>query len=328
MIQNLALEFVRVTEAAAIASAKFIGKGDSIAADQAAVDAMRKAFNSVDIDGEVVIGEGERDEAPMLFIGEKVGKATGGEATSSRATNHCPHVDIALDPLEGTSICAKAGYGALSVLAVAPQKSLLHAPDTYMDKIAVGPEGCHAVCIEESPTKNIQSLSKALKKDVSDITVTILNRPRHKELLAEVRKTKARVQLIDDGDVSAAIMAAQKNSGVDLLLGIGGAPEGVLAAVALKCLGGKFEGQLKFRNAQEKERSITMGLKNPDQVLKSEKLVSSDDILFIATGVTNGPLLKGVQFSSEFGIKTFSMVIHPETVRYIENIYHLNKIVM
>ena len=281
---------------------------------------MRKAFNRVDIDGEVVIGEGERDEAPMLFIGEKVGKST----------KNAPQVDIALDPLEGTSICAKAGYGALSVLAIAPQKSLLHAPDTYMDKIAVGPEGCHAVQIENSPTENIHSLAEALEKDVSDITVTILNRPRHKELLAEVRKTKARVQLIDDGDVSAAIMAAQKNSGIDLLLGIGGAPEGVLAAVALKCLGGKFEGQLKLRNAQERERAVSMGLKDPDQILRLEGLVSSDDIMFVATGVTDGPLLKGVSFFSESGagVETFSIVIQPGTVRYIKNIHQSDKIVI
>ena len=318
MDKNLALEFVQVTEAAAVASAKFIGKGDSIAADQAAVDAMRKAFNRVDIDGEVVIGEGERDKAPMLFIGEKVGKST----------DQSPQIDIALDPLEGTSICAKAGYGALSVLAVAPQKSLLHAPDTYMDKIAVGPKGYHAVRIEDSPTKNIQSLAEALKKDVSDITVTILNRSRHKELLAEVRKTKARIQLIDDGDVSAAIMAAQKNSGVDLLLGIGGAPEGVLAAVALKCLGGKFEGQLKFQNSQEKDRAISMGLKDPDQILRLDELVSSDDIMFIATGVTDGPLLKGVQCFSKSDIKTFSMVIQQGTISYIENIHQLDKMVI
>ena len=313
MNKNLVLEFVKVTEAAAVASAGFIGKGDSIAADQAAVDAMRKAFNSINMAGEVVIGEGERDEAPMLFIGEKVGNFTDGS----------PQVDIALDPLEGTSICAKAGYGALSVLAVAPKKNLLHAPDTYMDKIAVGPKGCDAVCIEDSPTKNIQSLAKALKKKVSDITVVILNRPRHKELLAEVRKTKACVQLIDDGDVSAAIMAAQENSGVDLLLGIGGAPEGVLAAVALKCLGGNFEGQLKLRNSEERERSIAMGLKNPDQNLKLKDLVSSNDIIFIATGVTDGPLLKGVHLL-ESRIRTFSMVIQPGTVRYIETIHQQN----
>ena len=318
MNKNLALEFVKVTETAAVASAKFIGKGDSIAADQAAVDAMRKAFNRVDIDGEIVIGEGERDKAPMLFIGEKVGSLTSG----------CPQVDIALDPLEGTSICAKAGYGALSVLAVAPKKNLLHAPDTYMDKIAVGPEGFHAVHIENSATKNIQSLARALKKNVSDITVTILNRPRHEKLLDEVRMTGARVQLIDDGDVSAAIMTTQKNSGVDLLLGIGGAPEGVLAAVALKCLRGKFEGQLKFQDSQERERAISMGLKDPDQSLKLEELVSSDDIMFIATGVTDGPLLRGVQFCSESGIKTFSIVIQPGTTLYIETIHQSDEMVV
>ena len=311
MDKNLALEFVQVTEAAAIASAKFIGKGDPIAADQAAVDAMRKAFNCVNIDGVIVIGEGERDKAPMLFIGEKVGKST----------DHSQQVDIALDPLEGTSICAKAGYGALSVLAIAPRKSLLHAPDTYMNKIAVGPKGYHAVYIEDSATQNIQSLAKALKKDISDITVTILNRPRHKELLAETRKTGARIQLIDDGDVSAAIMTAQQKSGVDLLLGIGGAPEGVLAAVALKCLGGNFEGQLKFQNSQEKQRTISMGLKDPDQTLRLKDLVSSDNIMFIATGVTDGPLLKGVQFLTESTLKTFSMIIQPGIVRYIETIH-------
>lgn len=313
-MEALALEFVHITEAAAIASAKWTGKGDSILADQAAVDAMRKAFDSVDIDGQIVIGEGERDKAPMLFIGEKVGNSTP----------QAPQVDIAVDPLEGTSICAKAGYGALSVLAVAPHGHFLHAPDTYMDKIAVGPEAYNAISIENSPTKNIQAVAQSLKKPVSDMMVTILDRSRHKDLLAEVRSTGASVQLIGDGDVSAAIMTAQKDSGVDLLLGTGGAPEGVLAAAALKCLGGNFQGQLKFRDSQERQRAISMGLKNPDQILRLKDLTLGD-AMFVATGVTGGPLLKGVKFLKGQCIKTHSMIIQSNNVRYIQTSHQWDK---
>ena len=315
MNKTLALECLNVTEVAAIASAKWTGRGNPILADQAAVDAMRKAFNSVDIDGQIVIGEGERDQAPMLFIGEKVG----------RSTSQAPQVDIAVDPLEGTSICAKAGYGAISVLAVAPRGHFLHAPDTYMDKIAVGPEAYDAICIENSPTKNIQAVAESLQKSVSKITVTILDRPRHKDLLAEVRKAGASVQLIGDGDVSAAIMTAQKNSGVDLLLGIGGAPEGVLAAAALKCLGGNFQGQLKFQDSQERQRAISMGLKDPDQTLALKDLTLGD-AMFIATGVTDGPILKGVKHLKGQHIKTHSMIIQSNKIRYVETYHQLENI--
>ena len=304
-MKNLALEFVKVTEAAAFASAKFIGRGDSVQADQVAVNAMRDAFNSVDIDGVIVIGEGERDQAPMLFIGEKVGQRKKGS----------PQLDIAVDPLEGTSICANAGYGALSVLAVALRGHLLHAPDTYMDKIAVGPIATDVIDITKSPTENIQAVAEVQGKSVDHIRVVILDRPRHKDLIAEVRKTGATVQLIGDGDVSAAIMTAQ-SCGVDLLLGIGGAPEGVLAATALKCLGGNFQGQLKYRNAQERERTIAMGLKDPDQILKLDDLASGD-VMFVATGVTHGPLLEGVIFADHQYLTMSSMIIDSDSTRYL-----------
>ncbi len=304
-MKNLALEFVKVTEAAASASAQFIGRGDSVQADQVAVNAMREAFNSVDIDGVIVIGEGERDQAPMLFIGEKVGQRKKGS----------PQLDIAVDPLEGTSICANAGYGALSVLAVALRGHLLHAPDTYMDKIAVGPIATDVIDITKSPTENIQAVAEVQGKSVDHIRVVILDRPRHKDLIAEVRKTGATVQLIGDGDVSAAIMTAQ-SCGVDLLLGIGGAPEGVLAATALKCLGGNFQGQLKYRNAQERERTIAMGLKDPDQILKLDDLASGD-VMFVATGVTHGPLLEGVIFADHQYLTMSSMIIDSDSTRYL-----------
>ena len=315
MDRNLALEFVRITEAAALASAKWMGRGQEKAADQAAVDAMRKAFDSVRIDGTVVIGEGERDEAPMLYIGEKVGQKK----------DDSPAIDIALDPLEGTTICAKGGVGAISVIAVAEQGGFLHAPDTYMDKIAAGPHAKGLIDIDLSPTENIHRVSEALKKPVGDVTVVILDRPRHESLISEVRKTGARIQLIDDGDVSAAVAAAWPDSGIDLLLGIGGAPEGVISAAAMRCLGGDFQGRLKFRNEEEKERATRMGVKDLNKKYTLEELAFGH-VMFCATGVTDGPLLKGVKVYPGHRAKTQSVVMRSQTgtIRNIEAFHNFS----
>lgn len=302
MDRNLALEFVRITEAAALASAEWMGRGDEKAADKAAVDAMRKAFDSVRIDGTVVIGEGERDEAPMLFIGEKVG----------HKTEDAPEVDIALDPLEGTTICANGGVGAISVIAVAEKGNFLHAPDTYMDKIACGPLGKGIIDIDLSATENIQRLAVALKKPVGDITVVILDRPRHADLIAEVRKLGARIQLIGDGDVSASVASALPESGIDLLMGTGGAPEGVISAAAMQCMGGDFQGRLRFRNEEEKARAKKMGIKDLTKKYTINELARGS-VMFCATGITDGPLLKGVKTLPGRQAKTHSLVMRSMT---------------
>ncbi|QLY23840.1 class II fructose-bisphosphatase [Bdellovibrio sp. KM01] len=312
MDRNLALEFVRVTEAAALESARWMGRGDEKAADAAAVDAMRKAFDVLRMDGTVVIGEGERDEAPMLYIGEKVGTKT----------DDAPALDIALDPLEGTTICATGGPGSISVIAVAEKGKFLHAPDTYMDKIACGPGAKGKIDIDKSPTENVQAVAKALGKEVSDMTVVILNRPRHKELIDEVRKTGARIQLIGDGDVSAAVSAAWPDSGIDLLIGIGGAPEGVISAAAMQCLGGDFQGRLKWRNEEEKSRASKMGLKDLDKKFTCDELASGS-VMFVATGITDGSLLKGVRFLPDGKAKSHSIVMRSQTgtIRTIESFH-------
>ncbi len=316
MERNLSLEFVRITEAAALASSRWMGRGQEKAADQAAVDAMRKAFDSVQIDGTVVIGEGERDEAPMLYIGEKVGMR--GE--------YSPKVDIALDPLEGTTICAKGGVGAISVIAAAEKGQFLHAPDTYMDKIACGPEAKGVIDIDQSPTENIHRVAEALRKPVGDVTVVILDRPRHTDLITEVRKVGARIQLIGDGDVSAAVAAGFEQTGIDLLIGIGGAPEGVISAAAMQCLGGDFQGRLKFRNEEEKERALRMGVKKLDQKFTVAELARGS-VLFVATGVTDGPLLKGVKFRSNQVVETHSIVMRSKTgtTRFVEATHNLKR---
>lgn len=315
MDRNLALEFVRITEAAALSSAKWMGRGDEKAADQAAVDAMRKAFDTVRIDGTVVIGEGERDEAPMLYIGEKVGYKT----------EDAPAIDIALDPLEGTTICAKGGVGAISVIAVAERGNFLHAPDTYMDKIACGPAARGLIDIDKSPTENIKIVAKALNKSVQDVTVVILDRPRHADLIAESRATGARIHLIGDGDVSAAVAAAWPNAGIDLLLGVGGAPEGVISAAAMQCLGGDFQGRLKFRNEQEKQRALKMGIKDLNQKYKIDDLAKGS-VMFCATGVTDGPLLQGVKTLPGGKLTTQSLVMRSKTgtIRTIDAWHNFN----
>lgn len=312
MDRNLALEFVRITEAAALASAQWMGRGDEKSADQAAVDAMRKAFDSVRIDGTVVIGEGERDEAPMLYIGEKVGFKR----------DDSPAIDIALDPLEGTTICAKGGVGAIAVIACAEKGGFLHAPDTYMNKIAAGPLSKGAIDLDLSATENVHRVAEANRKPVGDVTVVILDRPRHADLIAEVRKTGARIQLIGDGDVSASVAAAWDNTGIDLLMGIGGAPEGVISAAAMRCLGGDFQGRLMFRNEEERQRATRMGVLDLNKKYKLEELAAGN-VVFCATGVTDGPLLKGVKVFPAGRAHTQSVVMRSQTgtIRQVEA-YH------
>ena len=314
MDRNLALEVVRVTEAAALAASRLMGRGDERAADQVAVDAMRDALNSLAIEGTVVIGEGERDEAPMLYIGEKVG-AGGG-----------PKIDIALDPLEGTTITAKGLTNALAVVAMAEEDGFLNAPDVYMDKIAVGgglPEG--VVDLDESPGDNLESLAGAKGVDVSDLVACILDRPRHEELIARVREAGARIMLITDGDVSGVIATSQPESGVDIYLGSGGAPEGVLAAAALRCIGGQMQGRLIFRNDEERRRAASCGITDLDRKYGLLELADGD-VMFAATGVTNGTMLRGVRREAGRAY-THSMVMRSKTgtVRLIEAHHNLER---
>jgi fructose-1,6-bisphosphatase II len=313
MDRNLALEFIRVTEAAAIASSRMLGRGDPDLADQAAVEAMRGRFSGLAIDGTVVIGEGERDEAPMLYIGEKVG------------TGEAPEVDIALDPLECTNSVAYGRSNALSVVAAAPKGCFLHAPDTYMEKIAVGPEASDVIDITRSASDNLGAVSEVLGLPMSELTVAILDRERHEDLIAEVRDLGCRIHLIPDGDVSAAIATAMPESTVNVLLGIGGAPEGVLAAAALRCLGGDIQGRLAFRNESERERAIAMGMDDPGKVLEINDLAQGDNVVFAATGITDGDLLRGVRFRKG-GCTTHSLVIRSEsgTWRLVETEHRFN----
>ena len=314
MDRNLALEVVRVTEAAALAASRLMGRGDEQAADQVAVDAMRGALNSLAIEGTVVIGEGERDEAPMLFIGEKVG-AGGG-----------PRIDIALDPLEGTTITAKGLTNALAVVAMAEEDGFLNAPDVYMDKIAVGgglPDG--VVDLDRPPADNLESLAAAKGVEVSDLVACILDRPRHEELIAEVRGAGARIMLITDGDVSGVIATSQPESGVDIYLGSGGAPEGVLAAAALRCIGGQMQGRLIFRNDEERGRAANCGISDFDRKYGLLDMANGD-VMFAATGVTNGTMLRGVRRYAGHAY-THSMVMRSKTgtVRLIEAHHNLER---
>ncbi len=312
MNRNLALEFVRVTEMAAIASARLMGRGDEKAADQAAVDAMRTMLDSVECKATVVIGEGERDEAPMLYIGEKVGSGNG------------PELEIALDPLEGTTVCAHGGYNSISVMAIAEKGKLLHAPDTYMKKIAVGRIGKGIIDINESATENLKRLAEAKKCRLQDLTVAVLDRERHTDLIEEIRSIGARIQLIGDGDVSAAIACCEPDAGIDMLLGTGGAPEGVIAAAALRCMGGDFQGILQPRNEEEIVRAKAMGVDDITKVFTIEELASGH-VMFCATGVTSGNFLDGVQFTP-WGAKTHSIVMRSKsgTVRKITAEHHFD----
>jgi fructose-1,6-bisphosphatase II len=314
--RNLALEVVRITEAAAMASARLMGRGDRKLADHVAVEAMRVAFDAIDIRGTVVIGEGERDEAPMLYIGETVG---AGWHTSDADS---PKVDIAVDPLEGTNLCATGAPDAISVIAIADDGKFLNAPDTYMQKIAVGPEARGAIDLRESPTWNLQRIAKAKGKKVEELAAVILDRDRHAELIGEVRQAGARIRLIGDGDVSGAVMTANPDSGIDVLFGTGGAPEGVIAAAALKCVGGELQGRLRFRNDEERARAKKMGVKPEDFIYSTEDLAAGH-VMFAATGVTKGYLLDGVRFFGG-GAKTQSIVMRSKsgTVRVIDATHH------
>ncbi len=310
--RNLALDTVRVTEAAALASARLMGRGDERAADQAAVDAMRQALNVLEIDGLVVIGEGERDEAPMLYIGERVGTGRG------------PALDIALDPLEGTTITAKGGPNAISCLAMAARGCFLNAPDIYMDKIAVGgglPEG--VIRLDDPPATNLARVAEAKGVEVADLVVLILDRPRHERLIREVREAGARIRLITDGDVAGVIATARPETGIDVYMGIGGAPEGVLAAAALRCIGGQFQGRLLFRNEDERARARRMGIEDFDKIYELEELAAGD-VMFAATGVTDGTMLRGVRRIGD-RVYTQSIVMRSKTgtVRLIETEHNI-----
>lgn len=313
MERSLSMELVRVTEGAALASARWMGRGLKDEADDAATSAMRDVFDTVPMKGTVVIGEGEMDEAPMLYIGEKLG------------TGYGPRVDVAVDPLEGTNIVASGGWNALAVLAIADNGCLLHAPDMYMDKIAVGPEAVGQIDINASTLDNLKAVARAKNKDIEDVVATVLNRPRHDKIIQELRDAGARIKLINDGDVAGAINTAFDHTGVDILFGSGGAPEGVLAAVALKCLGGEIQGRLLPQNQQEADRCVKMGL-DVNKVLLMDDLVRGDDAIFAATGVTDGELLKGVQFKGSYG-STHSIVMRAKsgTVRFVEGRHSLKK---
>ncbi len=308
MDRLLVLDLVRVTEAAAVSAAKLVGRGDEKKADAAAVDAMREALNKMDIKGRVVIGEGERDEAPMLFIGEEVGTGKG------------PRVDIALDPLEGTTIAAKAMQNSLAVIAISEEDHLLNAPDVYMDKVAVGPgyeEG--VVDLDRTPTENIKAVAKAKGCTVSDILVCVLDRPRHADVIREIRESGARVKLIGDGDVAGIIDTTNPDTSVDIYMGSGGAPEGVLAAAALRCIGGQMQGRLTFRNDDERARARKWGITDLNRKYSTEDMASGD-VIFAATGVTDGYLLRGVhQTLNGKGYSTESVVMRSKTgtVRWV-----------
>jgi fructose-1,6-bisphosphatase II len=315
MDRNLALEFVRVTEAAALSCGRLMGRGDEKAADQAAVDAMRRSFDTLAIRGEIVIGEGERDEAPMLYIGERVGRGADSDTP----------VDIACDPLEGTTLCATGGANSISVIAIAEKGGFLRAPDTYMEKIAVGPAARGAIDLNKTPAENLRAVADRKGVYVEDLTVVILDRPRHEKLIRDVRATGARIKLIVDGDVSAAVACCFDDSGVDVLMGTGGAPEGVIAAAALRCCGGDIQGRLKPRNPGEVERAHRMGIKEIEKVFTIEDLAHGD-VMFAATGVTTGDFLRGVRYFGG-GAKTHSVVMRSKsgTVRYLETNHHFNR---
>jgi fructose-1,6-bisphosphatase II / sedoheptulose-1,7-bisphosphatase len=300
--RNFALEAVRVTEAAALACARLVGRGDEKEADRAAVNAMREALNGLSIDGTVVIGEGERDKAPMLYIGEKVGNASAGG----------PQIDIALDPLEGTTICAKGGVNSLAVVALAEKGGFLHAPDVYMEKIAVGgglPDG--VIDLGSAPAVNLKNLAKAKKCDVSDLLVVILERDRHAELIARCREVGARIQLIADGDVAGVIATSRPDTGVDIYMGTGGAPEGVLAAAALRSIGGQMQGKLLFSDDEQRQRAKRMGIEDLSRVYHLEDMAKGD-VMFAATGVTDGSMLRGVR-RFPGGATTHSIVMRSKT---------------
>ncbi|MDD2233379.1 MAG: class II fructose-bisphosphatase [Desulfitobacteriaceae bacterium] len=307
MQRILTMEFGRVTEAAALAAARWIGRGDKIAADDAAVEAMRAVFDTLHMSGTVVIGEGEMDEAPMLYIGERLG------------TGEMPELDIAVDPLEGTNLVAKGLNGAIAVLAIAKKGILLHAPDMYMDKIAVGPAAVGRIHLDAPIRENLTNVADALNKGINDLAVVILDRPRHQKIIQEVRDCGARIHLISDGDVSPAVACAFEGTGIDMMLGVGGAPEGVLAAAALRTAGGEMQGRLWPEDDNDIARARALGIEDINKLLTLDDLVSNDDVFFVATGITEGHLLRGVNFTPQ-GAITHTIVMRGKTgtVRFIE----------
>ena len=313
---TLAADAARVTELAAIASYAGIGRGDEKAADQLAVDAMRTALNSLDIDGKIVIGEGERDEAPMLYIGEQVGSHS----------DDAPAIDIAVDPLEGTNLVATGSANAITVLAASESGGLVHAPDTYLEKLCVGPGAAGKVDITLPPAENVRLVAEALGRKTGDITVIILDRPRHADLIAEVRGTGARIKLITDGDLSAAISCAVQGTGVHAVMGIGGAPEGVITAAAMRCLGGEIQARFKYRTDDERARGARMGHGDENRIYHSEDLASGENLVFAATGVTPGDLLEGVRFFGG-GARTHSLVMayQTKTVRFVDTVHMFDR---
>ncbi len=317
MDSDLSLDFLHVVEQAAIACAQTMGQGDRHKSDQAAVEAMRHCMDDLPIDGTIVIGEGERDEAPMLYIGEQVGR--GGPDSAAA-------IDIAVDPLEGTNLVAHGQADAITVLAASERGGLLHAPDTYMEKICVGPVVAGHVDLNLSPTENTRRIAAALRRDVADITIVILERPRHAGLIAEVRAAGARIKLISDGDLSAAISCAVQGTGVHAVMGIGGAPEGVLTAAALRCLGGEIQGRLRFRSDEERARARRMGIDDDTRIYRTEDLASGENIVFAATGVTDGELLRGVRFFGG-GARTHSLVMAYQTkqVRFVDTVHMFDR---
>jgi fructose-1,6-bisphosphatase II len=318
--QLLALEMVRVTEAAAIASARFMGRGEKDEADDAAVEAMRRTMDEIEFAGTIVIGEGERDEAPMLFIGEEVGRRHDSDRRS------VPEIDIAVDPLEGTNLVAHGQANAITVLAASEKGGLLNAPDTSLEKLCVGPVVAGKVDIRESPTENLRRIAEALGRRVNDITVVILERPRHEALIEEVRSAGARIKLISDGDLSAAISCAVSGTGVHAVMGIGGAPEGVLTAAALRCLGGEIQARFRYRSPEERARGAAMGHGDEDRVYSTDELASGENLVFAATGVTGGDLLQGVRFFGG-GARTHSLIMAYQTkqVRFVDTVHMFDR---
>jgi len=312
---DLSLELLRVVEQAAIACAHTMGQGDHEGSDRAAVEAMRKTLDDIRIDGTIVIGEGERDEAPMLYIGERVGRGAKG-------VTGLPKVDIAVDPLEGTNLCATGAPNAIAVLAAANSGGLLHAPDLYMEKLVVGPRAKHAVSLDRPVKQNLKSIAKSLDRKIEDLVVMVLERPRHDKLISDIRAAGARIRLIGDGDLSAGIAAAVDGSGVHAVMGTGGAPEGVLTAAAMRCLGGEIYARLVVSKPEHEERCRAMGIKDFKRIYSSGELASGDTITFAATGVTDGALMRGVRFFGH-GTRTSSIVMQssPHLIRFIDTIH-------
>jgi fructose-1,6-bisphosphatase II len=319
-MEELALEMVRVTEAAALASARFMGRGETMEADRAAVESMRRTMDELEMAGTIVIGEGERDKAPMLYIGEQVGKRVANER------RHQPAIDIAVDPLEGTNLVAHGQAGAITVLAASDKGGLINAPDTYLEKLCVGPVAAGQVDITATPQENVERIAAALRRKPNDITVIVLDRPRHEKLIAALREVGARIKLISDGDLSGAISCAVSGTGVHAVMGIGGAPEGVITAAALRCLGGEIQARFRYRNDEERARGEKMGHGDENRVYHTQDLASGDNLIFAATGVTEGDLLQGVRFFGG-GARTHSLVMGYQTkqVRFVDTVHMFDR---